>query len=742
MPPRKRNIEDFDPMKSDSADSDFDDKAAHARPSKVSRASKSARSRPKKRQRRGYGGDASDDMEDDESDISEISEVESVSSAKSDTPEVETDEKTGRPKRKTKKPTVYAESDDDSIDFMNEIDEQTTPKKSTKKADGGVRQRKRLMITLKATPIQPSAQTARRNTRSGSMTAKRPSTSGSIGTRRNTRSHFDDAEPMVALTNSGNHAEVTRPGTRSPENIAPRSIRGGKGLKKPPSMIEEADDESSAKTKTEAEETNELSLQQQLEAAADGDYAEADGDEEEEQSAQPQAQTNGDDEDGDIDMQASAIIPESDDDDDVVIKPRGRRKPSAPELTTDVVDEGGEDAPTPTTRSTRQTHQARGAQKVRKGIEDTSDFEPVPDEVADDDLSASEASDVSPKKSQDHDDSGSNGRSTRRSGRTRASSRRAQTASGRESDEAGELAEELEELRGSRKRRRPTRNAEFSQPDTRPTTRRNKAVVDYRILRPELNLQVEEDYDAPAAATPSRRAKGGGGGWSRPLFSTYGPFGGGGPGGVGAVGGVDSDSSDDDMAPKARQPGAGVGGIVGMTPTATAPPGFGAFPAAQPQGASGDALQASLGKVKDKQALADADPLGIDPNVTFDAVGGLQGHIDQLKEMVALPLLYPEVFQRFKVTPPRGVLFHGPPGTGKTLMARALASSVSSGGRKVTFYMRKGADALSKWVGEAERQLRLLFEEARKNQPSIIFFDEIDGTYLWLLSTYLKLIVF
>jgi SpoVK/Ycf46/Vps4 family AAA+-type ATPase len=136
---------------------------------------------------------------------------------------------------------------------------------------------------------------------------------------------------------------------------------------------------------------------------------------------------------------------------------------------------------------------------------------------------------------------------------------------------------------------------------------------------------------------------------------------------------------------------------------------------------------ADFGKVKDKKALADADPLGVDPNVNFDGVGGLDDHINQLKEMVALPLLYPEVFQRFHVTPPRGVLFHGPPGTGKTLLARALASSVSSQGKKVTFYMRKGADALSKWVGEAERQLRLLFEEARKNQPSIIFFDEIDG---------------
>ena len=66
-------------------------------------------------------------------------------------------------------------------------------------------------------------------------------------------------------------------------------------------------------------------------------------------------------------------------------------------------------------------------------------------------------------------------------------------------------------------------------------------------------------------------------------------------------------------------------------------------------------------------------------------------------------------------------------GTGKTLVARALAATASRAGRKVAFFMRKGADVLSKWVGEAERQLRLLFEEAARQQPSIIFFDEIDG---------------
>lgn len=67
-------------------------------------------------------------------------------------------------------------------------------------------------------------------------------------------------------------------------------------------------------------------------------------------------------------------------------------------------------------------------------------------------------------------------------------------------------------------------------------------------------------------------------------------------------------------------------------------------------------------------------------------------------------------------------------GTGKTLVARALAAHASRGaGRRVSFFMRKGADVLSKWVGEAERQLRLLFEEAQRHQPAIIFFDEIDG---------------
>uniref|UniRef100_G3PFL0 ATPase family AAA domain-containing protein 2 n=1 Tax=Gasterosteus aculeatus aculeatus TaxID=481459 RepID=G3PFL0_GASAC len=126
-------------------------------------------------------------------------------------------------------------------------------------------------------------------------------------------------------------------------------------------------------------------------------------------------------------------------------------------------------------------------------------------------------------------------------------------------------------------------------------------------------------------------------------------------------------------------------------------------------------------------SLADVDPMNLDSSVKFDQVGGLGNHIQSLKEMVVFPLLYPEIFEKFKIQPPRGCLFYGPPGTGKTLVARALANECSQGDRKVSFFMRKGADCLSKWVGESERQLRLLFDQAYLMRPSIIFFDEIDG---------------
>ncbi|KAF7805356.1 ATPase family AAA domain-containing protein [Senna tora] len=153
--------------------------------------------------------------------------------------------------------------------------------------------------------------------------------------------------------------------------------------------------------------------------------------------------------------------------------------------------------------------------------------------------------------------------------------------------------------------------------------------------------------------------------------------------------------------------------------------------AASGWGHQGDALATLTSGVQtagpSSKGGADIQPLQVDDNVSFDDIGGLSEYIDALKEMVFFPLLYPDFFASYHITPPRGVLLCGPPGTGKTLIARALACAASKSGQKVSFYMRKGADVLSKWVGEAERQLKLLFEEAQRNQPSIIFFDEIDG---------------
>lgn len=194
-------------------------------------------------------------------------------------------------------------------------------------------------------------------------------------------------------------------------------------------------------------------------------------------------------------------------------------------------------------------------------------------------------------------------------------------------------------------------------------------------------------------------------------------------------GGEKGDSSDEDI-PASRKAGVAGPSLFGgvSAPGLIGAGGLGAGGAlGGGGGADLGAHRDAMGRMKGTDALADIDPLGVNMQVDFGSVGGLDHHIQQLKEMVSLPLLYPEVFQRFKVTPPRGVLFHGPPGTGKTLVARALAASCSSSGQQISFFMRKGADCLSKWVGEAERQLRLLFEEARSCQPSIIFFDEIDG---------------
>ncbi|UYV69757.1 ATAD2, partial [Cordylochernes scorpioides] len=129
--------------------------------------------------------------------------------------------------------------------------------------------------------------------------------------------------------------------------------------------------------------------------------------------------------------------------------------------------------------------------------------------------------------------------------------------------------------------------------------------------------------------------------------------------------------------------------------------------------------------------ISDTKPMNVDESITFESIGGLDKHIADLKEMVMFPLLYPEVFAKFKARPAGGRPLTETwvdAGTGKTLVARALANEISKvQGVQYSFFMRKGADCFSKWVGESERHIRVLFDQAYQMRPSIIFFDEIDG---------------
>jgi transitional endoplasmic reticulum ATPase len=108
--------------------------------------------------------------------------------------------------------------------------------------------------------------------------------------------------------------------------------------------------------------------------------------------------------------------------------------------------------------------------------------------------------------------------------------------------------------------------------------------------------------------------------------------------------------------------------------------------------------------------------------VSYEDIGGLGKELQRVREMIELPLKYPQIFERLGIDPPKGVLLHGPPGCGKTLIARAVAAETAAYFTHIT-----GPEIMGKFYGESEARLRSVFEEAKAHAPAILFIDEIDS---------------
>ncbi len=157
-------------------------------------------------------------------------------------------------------------------------------------------------------------------------------------------------------------------------------------------------------------------------------------------------------------------------------------------------------------------------------------------------------------------------------------------------------------------------------------------------------------------------------------------------------------------------------------------------------------LDGRSGYLLEKLPKCEAEELVIEevPDVDYRQIGGLAGQIEEIRDAVELPFLYPDLYREHQLSPPKGILLYGPPGCGKTLIAKAVANAIAeqvekqrgsdSDRSKRSFFLHiKGPELLNKYVGESERKIREIFEKAKEKAdqgvPVIIFFDEMDSLF-------------
>jgi len=154
-------------------------------------------------------------------------------------------------------------------------------------------------------------------------------------------------------------------------------------------------------------------------------------------------------------------------------------------------------------------------------------------------------------------------------------------------------------------------------------------------------------------------------------------------------------------------------------------------------------IEPKTGLILEKMERPEVEELVLEevPDITYEQVGGLAEQIEQIRDTVELPYLHRDLFKEYELEPPKGILLYGPPGCGKTLIAKAVANSLAkkvstrTGDPDVRSYFLnvKGPELLNKWVGETERQIRLIFQRAKEKSdegvPVIVFFDEMDSLF-------------